>query len=681
MEHIGRSWRVPAIAVVAVCLAVLRAAAQSGAQVTPQAPTVPTITVSGAARPAGTAALSGVVADAVTGRPVAGAAVILSNLDKATDARRVLTDSRGRFVFLDLPASAAYYLGAERLGYAYTRLGWNAPGGSLAVNDISRIALTDGQWRRDVRIPLWRWGAISGAVRDERGEPVAGVVVRAFKETIVSGVSYQVGGPMAITDDRGAYRLAGVSPGRYVVGVLSVQSTVLTTTPDRPQARATGALEEGGLAGGKGSWVTGPTIDVSERHRLALTNVVTPPPAAPGSAHAYPHLFFPGTVSSADARAIEIQYGRSLTGIDFDLQPVPAFRVSGRVEPSTGALPRLLRLMPAGMESLGFGSEAATTLVERDGRFTFLNVPSGRYTLLAQASVIEFTTTSGFPRVPEAPGFPGGGAGVGALPGVPGLTYLARLGSPSTFWSRMSLDVGLADLDDVVVALRRTATVRGRIDFAEGTRRPPPDTRIEFNLEPASGDPTFGQFMVHTDRSDPTLAFTADGLMGTTYLMGPIYPHAAGTTIATPGAYHVASVMYRGRDIKETGFDASVETVFDDVVVTLTDKRIDLSGVVEGSAGPAATSVIVFPFERDRWTNFGWRPARIRSVRSSSGGAFRLDGLPAGEYYVIAVPLMEPAEWMNPAFFAAAAPRATRLSVVWGEAPTLTLRLVDVRKP
>src|SRR5690606_20127023 len=143
-------------------------------------PTIPTI----GARPpqsTGTAAISGVVVDAMTGEPVAAAVVTLSNTDKSiVPPPRALTDSRGRFVFLDLAASDRYYLGAERFGYADTRFGWTAPGGSRAIADISFIALAEGQWRNDVRISLWQWGAITGHVVDERGEPVVGVVVRAF---------------------------------------------------------------------------------------------------------------------------------------------------------------------------------------------------------------------------------------------------------------------------------------------------------------------------------------------------------------------------------------------------------------------------------------------------------------------------------------------------------------------
>ena len=666
-------------AVVLVCVAGVATPSRPGAQA--PAP-VPTIAVAGPSRPTGSAAMSGVVTDAVTGRPVAGAVVTLSTADKTVvTPPRALTDSRGRFVFLSLPASEGYSLGAERFGYAYTRYGWAAPGGSRAIADISRIALAEGQWRNDVRIPLWRWGAISGRVVDERGEPVVGVVVRAFTTGRIAGNTQLVAGPLATTDDRGAYRLSGLRPGRYVVSVLSVQSTVLSTTPDFPQERPLGELAAGGISGRAPYGVAGPTIDVVGRHRLALTNFATPPPPEGVAARAYRQMFFPGATASDAAQPIEIKYGDTRTGIDFQLHPVSTFRVSGRVDPPTGVLPRLLRLMPAGSERLGFGSEAATTVLEPDGRFTFLNVPAGHYTLLAQPSVIEFSAGVGASRMPIAPGYEGTGAGVGALPGAPGLGYLARTGPPVAFWGRASVSVGEQDIDDFVLELRPTSTIRGRVAFADGTRVPAPDTRIEFYLVPATGDPSAGQLVAYTERGDRTFAFTVAGLLGATYLVGPIYPHTAGSMIATPGTYHVVSVMHQGRDLKETGFDASASAEFSDVVVTLTDKRIDVSGVVQGQSGLAAATVVLFPVERERWTNFGWHPARILSARSSSTGAYQVRGLPAGDYHVIAVPMMEPAEWMTPEFFAAAAPRSTRLSVAWGDTPAVNLTVVEVARP
>jgi hypothetical protein len=241
--------------------------------------------------------------------------------------------------------------------------------------------------------------------------------------------------------------------------------------------------------------------------------------------------------------------------------------------------------------------------------------------------------------------------------------------------------VGDRDIDDLVLPLRPTATVRGRIAFAEGTKPPPAASRIELFLEPATGDPSFGQLVGYTTRGDATFAFTLEGLLGTSYLFGGVFPHEAGTFVNVIREYGIVSVLFEGRDLVHTGFDGSARGDFDDVVVTVTDKGIEINGLVHGDRGPAAATVIAFPVERERWTNFGWRAAWIGSARSSSTGAYRLQGLSEGEYHLVAVPMAEPTVWMTPEFFAAAAPRSTRVSIKWGETRAVDLEIVEVPRP
>jgi len=122
------------------------------------------------------------------------------------------------------------------------------------------------------------------------------------------------------------------------------------------------------------------------------------------------------------------------------LQPVPAVKVSGRLD-GGDASSLLLRLMPAGSEQLGAGSEAATTIVERDGSFTFLNVPSGQYTLLAQAVFGELTSGNGEVLLPDAPGVPTVVGQGGAGTTLPGLAYASHT-SKTKLWGRANVVVG-----------------------------------------------------------------------------------------------------------------------------------------------------------------------------------------------------------------------------------------------
>lgn len=619
-------------------------------------------------------AISGVVVDATTGRPVPGAIVSLGRIDPSNvpgqpiaPLPRMATDARGRFVFRDLTPSPNYFLGARRFGYTYTRYGWTKPNGPLTISDILKIDVGENQWVSDVKIPLWRLGSIGGRVVDERGEPVVGVAVRTFSVAKVSGHNQLVAGDLAVTDDRGAYRIADLERGRYVVAVLSVQSTVLTSTAEKPQQRAIGEIETGGIGAGRGSTISLPAIDVDGRHRLAMSNFATPPPPNAGDSRAYPPVFYPAARTIQTAESIELDYGDVRTGVDFQLQPVRTVRVSGLL---TGALipgDFLLRLLPAGGERLGFGSEVATTLVEKDGSFTFLNVPEGQYTLLAQASVMDFTTGSASNRLPDAPGFPGGGISVGSMPGAPGLSYLTRSGAPSSVWSRINVDVGLQDLSGLVVPLHPTIKITGRLVFAEGTPVPSLDRALLLGAQPANGDPSLGQPIGFTTRNDPTFSFTIDGLFGGQYLLRSSFL-----------SYGVVSIVWDGREVRDTGFDASAGSDFTGVVVTLTDKKVEINGTVSDARPSGRAAVLAFPADPARWTNYAWDATAFKTARAGSNGSFQIQNLPAGDFNVIAVDASQIDEWTDPDFLKAAAPLAQRVTVKWGDKPTVNLAVATV---
>jgi len=608
-------------------------------------------------------AITGVVVDAVTGQPLPEATVSLGRTTTAGSGfPRMVTDAKGRFVYANLPPSDDYYLGARRAGYEYTRYGWTAPGQSLATNDIARIAVGSGQLVEGIKIPLWRLPSISGRVVDERGEPVVGTAVRAFSTAIIAGHPQLVGSSVTTTDDRGWYSIPDLAPGKYAVAVLSVQSTVLAGTPEAAPARATGSLVTGGIgAGGPGS-ITGPGIDVDGRRRLAISSFVTPPPPGAGPSRAYAAQFYPGVNTAGDATTIELGYNEAKTSIDFQLRPVEAFRVSGRVQgvPAPGLL---LRLMPAGSETLGFGSEAATTVIDGDGTFAFLNVPAGRYTLLALPSVMDFSTGNESIRLPDPPGYPGGGISVGSMNGTPGLSHLSRSGATAPSWGRMAVNVG-GHMDNLVLRMQAMGTMTGRVAFAPGMTVPA-NAHVDVSLEPANGDPTAGFPRATAQRGDSGYTFTVTGLMGGMYL------------VSGNGPYYIVSVTVAGRDVTYSGVDAAATADIGDVVVTLTDKRPQITGTVTGAPGRTA-GVIAFPVDRTRWIDYGWDAALFKTTRAGSTGAFTLQLYAAGDYYLIAVDATRVEAWTNPKFLEAAVPFAVRVTVGWGETKSSDLNWREV---
>jgi hypothetical protein len=58
---------------------------------------------------------------------------------------------------------------------------------------------------------------IAGVVLDEFGDPAMNVPVRALRLGYRNGERFALPGGTATTDDLGAYRLAGLLPGEYIV--------------------------------------------------------------------------------------------------------------------------------------------------------------------------------------------------------------------------------------------------------------------------------------------------------------------------------------------------------------------------------------------------------------------------------------------------------------------------------
>lgn len=626
----------------------------------------------------GTAAITGVVIDGATGKPIPGAIVSLSGpaaTPGGTSLRgvRQIADERGRFAFTALPGGVGYLLSAGKFGYFDGRYG--SRGARIVPR---RISLVDGQWFADATIELLRPAAISGRVLDAAGEPVVGVPVRAFVEIFIAGTRHLAAGVVAQTDDRGIYRLANLTPGKYLVMVPSVQHAVPAetslldlsgTTPEAVAAAATFGRES--------PLRRQPALPIDPAHRLILTGYPPPPaPAADGIPRIYPITFYPAARTLANATAIELAAGVDRQNVDVQLQPVRGFRVSGRLDgPPEAVIGMTLRLMAAGAEALGQGTETATALSADDGTFTFLNVPAGSYTILAARSVSEygfrppFTVSAPLPRVP---GLRSAGMSSSAVMSAQSGTMFSTWSATGSqrYHGRLALSVGSGDLSGVVVPLLGGATITGQI-VLEHKKAPPAEALrlVTIRAEPANGDPSLGQPR-SIRQPGGQLDFTIEGVLPGEYLL----------RVFGPGGL-IKSVSWNGKDYTYTPIDLTAGGDVAGVVVTLTDDAATVSGVVRDAGGqPAAEAAVMhFPVERSQWTNFGAQPARLRATTASTTGAFALRQLPAGDYYVIAVDGDSIDAWKDPAFLERAARVATLVTVEWGVTKTQDLVVQQIR--
>jgi hypothetical protein len=579
-------------------------------------------------RQPGTGAISGVVIDAVTKRPIAGALVYLgmANYGPVGSRSRQITDAKGRFVYTDLPATDLYFINVDKAGYIGSHYGDRGP--SFINFSNPHITLAEGQWFDKATIQMWRPGVISGTVSDERGEPVVGAPVRLLQRVRVAGVPHLSSGSSTTTDDRGRYRIAGLMPGDYIVNVPSVQTAVPAATP---ALTVEGLTPEAAARGSDQPRRNNGALDLDPKNVLIIGNYATPP-ALNGAPQSYPSAFYPGTPLVATAQTIKLEAGQSRDGVDVSLRPVPTVRVSGRMSAAQGVAGMVLRLIAPGLEDLADGSEVATTVVAADGTFSFLNVPSGDYTLVGSRASLEYRTRTPFGESGEMPGTPGSVPGPGSLfsslqAGPPGSSVYGKheIGDVNT-WVRMPLPVGATDVVDVAVPLRRGSSMHGRIAW-DGDGAPPGPTAIV--AEPADGSTWLGMPQTAARASfDDDETFTINGLLPGEYVLrvvgiGP--PHA------------VKSVTIGGRDFASRPFDASSGQDFDNVVVTYTDRIASIGGSVTGETDESPITVIAFPAEREAWSKYGFTPARFQTAGLSNSGLYKIPNIPAGRYLLVAV--------------------------------------------
>ncbi len=612
----------------------------------------------------GTGAISGVVSDASTKRPLSGVVVSLTG---GGVSRRTISDSKGRFVFRALPAYDRYSIEASKPGYV---------AGGLATRylfaGLTRLPLADGEWIPDANFVMERLGAISGSVVDEAGEPVVNIPVRVLTRIPVAGTTRLASGPAARTDDRGVYRVAGLASGSYIVAVQSVQSVL---PPSTSSATAAG-LSPMMISLGNRQVPQSSGLDVGDSW-LVIGQYATPPAPINGQLRVYPPIFFANAPSIANATAVHIANGEEKRSIDFSVQPVRASQLSGRVTGPPEVLAGLVvRLLPEGTETLlTAGFEQATSLVRSDGTFTMVGVPPGRYTLEARTTVSGMSF-SGHVLAPQVltptPGLVSMEAVTASFVTVESTVGSASFGTRYTtgheaYAGSLAVTVGASDVSNLVVPMTRGVKISGRVIREDGA--PLPD-RLSVGVEPANGDPVLaGPPSDRTVARNPAGTFSIQGLKAGAYFLRVF-----------PGL--VKSITADG-DYTNRPFDTTSGSDITDIVITITDKPATLSGVVRDRQGTATRegAVILFPAERELWTRFGVDPPRIRVGTYFGTRGYQMTLLPAGEYYVIAVEPSHRNAWHDPRFFAAAAPLATRVTLAWGTPAVqdLTIRQVVIK--
>ena len=586
---------------------------------------------------------------------------------------RQMTDSKGRFVFTDLPAGANYFINATKAGYLDGHFGVGA-GGLLGA----LIVLNEGQWLRDVNIVMSRPGSISGTIFDEHGDPAVEVYVRAFARITVGGRPQLASGQVARTDDRGVFRLADLLPGRYYIQVPFVRQTYSSGLTPADLAGVTPQQ----AASGRAIPEAPTSIDLSEQARIVVGDFLLPNGPSQGRLQTYPSMFYPGATSLSGAQLIDLKAGEDRTGINVSLRAVPATSISGVVEgPAevlSGAVVRLVADSGDDSDQLG---DVATATLGPDGRFTFGLIPTGAYTieLRPMMTTIEFRPNLGARAIelPATPGRSGWSGGGGSLSIGPAGTRLEFRGARHRGYFAHHKVTVKEPLTGVVVPLQRTATIRGRYEMENGAPVPPDRFFSSVQAEPAGGD--FRLFATSIPAipgpGGPPIAPTTFEVVG---LYAGSYHLMFGTL---PGNGLVKSIVaddgidYTSRPIDvASGRDLNL-------VVTVTTRRIELTGIATDAQGVPVPRMIVvaFPVERALWERIGSSSSRFRASPTGSDGSYRFAGLSAGTYFLVAVTPDIAEDWQNSARLSQLSQFATRITLNWGDKQTQAVPMARIK--
>jgi len=573
-----------------------------------------------------------------------------------------LTDARGRFVFSKL-SPGAYSLSVTNAGFADASYGH-----STSVLG-AKLIIGDGQWFDGATVNMVRLGTIGGRVVDELGDPVVGALVRTFARLSIGAREYLASGPVTQTDDRGEYRLTNLLPDRYFVMVPSVQNSI-----------ATDVLVGGAVAADSQTTKSRPRAGMQllpdGRSALVLGTYVTPHVGSTGRTHAYPTTFYPGAATAEAAESVEVVPGGTAERIDFALRPLPSVRVSGQIEGIADYSGFVLRLVRAGLESIGIGGEQATTTVSPSGKFTFLNVPPGQYSLLAPGATVELVMRSAVAgRRSILPTVPGLGASASGLsggylgPGVPA-SYSSQLSSEirdsHAGFGRLSITVGDRDVTGVTLRVEPGAVMRGVVEYDESVAAP---ARALVELIPSAANFDLGiRTTVAAPSRDQTsrqAAFSLPAIPAGGYFLRLSMPAAAGS---------IKSISLNGVDSTRQPLAlASGATV--DVRVTVTGKIITVKGLVRDRAGRPSpgTTVMIFAADCALRPNCLLDPNLSRTAISSSDGTYELRGMSPGEYAIVALDSVAADRQVTPELLKSLGPRSTKLTLDWGATFTVDL--------
>lgn len=607
-------WLAPAAALFALACALLAPAeAVSPRRARTQDDTVRQ-RVENAAEPEGSLVRGRVVYDD-TSRPVRRARVILITDGGGRSEHAGLTDARGEF-FIAGVGAGTYYAFVDVPGVM-------SPVGFVSIEEMrassGKPGLGDGRkffdlvevdGRADVTVTVHarRGASIAGRVSYADGDPAVNVNISLMRRGADGRVQKFLTGATIVslsglrTDDRGIFRLTGLPPGEYVVGV----SEAVNHGSDSTAA------------------------DISDDARGIFRGMFVPQLLM---------TFYPAATSVKEAGVVKVEAGEERADVDITI-PERDLRVIGGVvrarvggRPVSGARVTISRrddpLAPSGRLAAFYyeGSEdlANGTTTDVEGRWYFREIPDGAYTIHvrppeeyeAGTAVAAFNMNSSNANL----------VAVANANTMSMNTNVSEYRPPRRKRSyapmRRNLDVS-GDVSEFVVEVADGARMTGLVTVEGGT--PPRWGHIAVTRlgEGGAASDDVGQ----GSESFEGGRFAIEGLPAGRFVLQPSIGGA------DPGAY-LKSMTWNGKDLLREPLELAEGASAEGIRIVYSTKAAKLQVTVRAAAGkrpPSEIFVALVPVDLSAWM------PHTRPLYCMAGGSGTCPILaPPGEYRVLAI--------------------------------------------
>lgn len=313
-----------------VTLAILWCISASAQAPVPKAADAATLSV----KPDDKCSVEGTVVSATTGEPLKKTKLSLRPVGQSGEAPYETTTNASGYFDIKGIDPGGYTLFASRTGYLRQSY---SPKGDAKQRQITPLTLDPGQKLKEIVFKLMPQGVISGRVLDEDGDPLENAWVSVSSVRYSNGKRQITFKGSGRTNDNGECRMAGLSPGKYVISAGPLKGMYQSSVAERAVGSA---------------------------------------PVGQALEEEYVMTYYPNSTNPESAAPIDIAPGAQVS-INITLVRTRTVRIKGRVSLGiSGEVPQGARVVLARSSAPGADLDA-------QGNFQIRGVVPGSYVLLA----------------------------------------------------------------------------------------------------------------------------------------------------------------------------------------------------------------------------------------------------------------------------------------------------------